>query len=191
MTSPKIQPRAAGAAVVREACADDLPAIQAIYAHHVRHGLASFEYEPPDLAEMTARWHNVRAKGLPFRVLEADGKIAGFAYAALYRARIAYRFTAEDSVYVAPEALGRGFGRMLLADIIAASAKAGMRQMIAVIGDSANVASIELHRRLGFRQVGTLQSVGFKKDRWIDSVLMQRPLGDGDTTPPEERPENE
>ncbi|MCC7015590.1 MAG: N-acetyltransferase [Rhodospirillales bacterium] len=186
MTSPKIQPRAASAAVVREACADDLPAIQAIYAHHVRHGLASFEYEPPDLAEMTARWHNVRAKGLPFRVLEADGKIAGFAYAALYRARIAYRFTAEDSVYVAPEALGRGFGRMLLADIIAASAKAGMRQMIAVIGDSANVASIELHRRLGFRQVGTLRSVGFKKDRWIDSVLMQRPLGDGDTTPPKE-----
>jgi phosphinothricin acetyltransferase len=185
MTSPQIQPRPAGGAVVREARADDLPAVQAIYAHHVRHGLASFEYDPPDLTEMTTRWRNVVAKGLPFRVIEADGKIAGFAYAAPYRARIAYRFTVEDSVYVAPEALGRGFGRILLAEIIAASAKAGMRQMVAVIGDSANVASIELHRRLGFREVGTLQSVGFKKDRWIDSVLMQRSLGDGDSTPPE------
>lgn len=186
MTSPQIKPLAASAAVVREARAADLPAIQAIYAHHVRHGLASFEQDPPDLAEMTARWQNVVAKGLPYRVLEADGKIAGFAYAAPYRARIAYRFTAEDSVYVAPEAAGRGYGRMLLADIVAASAKAGMRQMVAVIGDSANVASIELHRRLGFREVGTLVAAGFKMGRWIDSVLMQRPLGEGDTTLPEE-----
>ena len=184
MTSPKTQPRAAGAFVVREARADDLPAIQALYAHHVQHGLASFEYEPPDLAEMTARWQNVVAKGLPFRVLEADGKIVGFAYAAPYRARIAYRFTAEDSVYVAPEAAGRGYGRMLLAEIIAACTRAGMRQMVAVIGDSANEASIALHRRLGFRPVGTLTAAGFKMGRWIDSVLMQRSLGDGDTTPP-------
>ena len=185
MTAPRIQPFAANAAIVREARVGDLPAIQAIYAHHVRHGLASFENDPPDLTEMTARWQNVVAKGLPFRVLEADGKIAGFAYAAPYRARVAYRYTAEDSVYVAPEAMGRGFGRMLLAEIVAASAKAGMRQMVAVIGDSANVASIALHRRLGFRQVGTLIAVGFKRGRWIDSVLMQRPLGEGDTTLPE------
>ncbi len=185
MTSPKSQPRADAPGIVREARAADLPAIQAIYAHHVRHGLASFEYEPPDLAEMTTRWQNVVAKGLPYRVLEVDGKIIGFAYAAPYRARVAYRFTAEDSVYIAPEATGRGHGQRLLAEIVAASAKAGMRQMIAVIGDSANTASIELHRRLGFRAVGTLTAVGFKKGRWLDSVLMQLPLGDGDTTPPE------
>ena len=173
------------AALVRAASADDLPAVQAIYAHHVRHGLASFEDDPPDLAEITARWQNAVAKGLPFRVLEAAGKIAGFAYAAPYRARVAYRYTAEDSVYVAPDAQGRGYGRMLLADIIAASTQAGMRQMVAVIGDSANIASIALHRRQGFRPVGTLGAVGFKQGRWVDSVLMQRPLGPGDTTLPE------
>jgi phosphinothricin acetyltransferase len=186
MTSPERQPRAETAALIRDACADDMPSVQAIYAHHVRHGLASFEYDPPDLAEMTARWQSVRAKGLPYRVLEADGKIAGFAYAAPYRARIAYRFTVEDSVYIAPEALGRGFGRMLLADIVEGSTKAGMRQMVAVIGDSANAASIALHRSLGFREAGVLRSVGFKKNRWLDSVLMQRALGDGDATIPEE-----
>ncbi len=185
MTSPKRQPQADNAALIRDARENDLPAIQAIYAHHVRHGLASFEYDPPDLGEMTARWRGVVAKGLPYRVLEAEGKIVGFAYAAPYRARIAYRFTVEDSVYVAPEAAGRGFGRRLLADIVEGSAKAGMRQMIAVIGDSANAPSIALHRALGFREVGTLGAVGFKKGHWIDSVLMQRALGDGDGSPPE------
>lgn len=186
MTSLKIHsPAASGAVVVREAVAADLPAIQVLYAHHVRHGLASFENDPPDLAEITARWHNVVAKGLPYRVLEAEGKIAGFAYAAPYRARVAYRYTVEDSVYVAPEAMGHGYGQLLLAEIIAASAKAGMRQMVAVIGDSANVASIALHRRLGFRPVGTLIAAGYKIGRWVDSVLMQRPLGEGDTTLPE------
>ncbi len=189
MTASKRQPQtprsqADDAITIRDARESDLPAVRAIYAHHVHHGLASFEYDPPDLGEMTARWRNVVAKGLPYRVLEADGKIAGFAYAAPYRARVAYRFTVEDSVYVAPEAAGRGFGRKLLADIVAGSAKAGMRQMVAVIGDSANEPSIALHRALGFRDVGTLRAVGFKKGRWIDSVLMQRALGDGDATDP-------
>ncbi|MSP80458.1 MAG: GNAT family N-acetyltransferase [Rhodospirillales bacterium] len=183
-TSSKPRSVAAGSVVVRPAAADDMGAIQAIYAHHVRHGLASFECDPPDLAEMTARWQNVVARGLPFRVLEADGKIAGFAYAAPYRARVAYRFSVEDSVYVVPEAAGRGYGRMLLADIITACATAGMRQMVAVIGDSANAASIGLHQQLGFRQVGTLVAAGFKLGRWVDSVLMQRSLGEADTTPP-------
>ena len=190
MTAPQSQsrtrqPQADNAITIRDARESDLPAVQAIYAHHVHHGLASFEYDPPDLGEMTARWRGVVAKGLPYRVLEAEGKIVGFAYAAPYRARIAYRFTVEDSVYVAPEAAGRGFGRRLLADIVEGSAKAGMRQMIAVIGDSANAPSIALHRALGFREVGTLGAVGFKKGHWIDSVLMQRALGDGDGSPPE------
>ncbi len=184
MTASQRQPRADIAAVIRDAHESDMPAIQAIYAHHVHHGLASFEYDPPEVPEMIARWQSVRAKGLPYRVLETDGKIAGFAYAAPYRTRIAYRFTVEDSVYVAPESSGRGYGRMLLADIVEGSAAAGMRQMVAVIGDSANAASIGLHRALGFREAGLLRAVGFKKGRWIDSVLMQRALGPGDATDP-------
>jgi len=178
--------RSRGAGTIRDAREADIAAIQAIYAHHVRHGLASFEYDPPDVAEMTARWQSVVSKGLPYRVIEDEGRIAGFAYAAPYRARIAYRFTVEDSVYIAPDASGRGFGKMLLADIVDQATRAGMRQMVAVIGDSANAASIGLHRSLGFREAGILRSVGFKKSHWLDSVLMQRALGDGDGTPPQE-----
>lgn len=175
-----------GTGTIRDAREADMAAVQAIYAHHVHHGLASFEYDPPDIAEMTARWQGVVGRGLPYRVIEAEGRVVGFAYAAPYRARIAYRFTVEDSVYVAPDASGRGFGRMLLADIVEKAARAGMRQMVAVIGDSANAASIGLHRSLGFHEAGVLRSVGFKKGRWLDSVLMQRPLGPGDGSPPEE-----
>jgi phosphinothricin acetyltransferase len=178
--------RTRGAGTIRDARAADMAAIQAIYAHHVRHGLASFEYDPPDVAEMTARWQSVVSKGLPYRVIEDEGRIAGFAYAAPYRARIAYRFTVEDSVYIAPDASGRGLGKMLLADIVDQATRAGMRQMVAVIGDSANTASIGLHRSLGFREIGVLRSVGFKKSHWLDSVLMQRALGEGDESPPKE-----
>jgi N-formylglutamate amidohydrolase/L-amino acid N-acyltransferase YncA len=178
--------RGADAGIVRDAREADMPAIQAIYAHHVRHGLASFEYEPPDLVEITARWRGVVAKGLPYRVIEVEGAVAGFAYAAPYRARVAYRFTVEDSVYVAPEAAGRGFGRRLLEDIVMGATQAGMRQMVAVIGDSANVASIGLHRAVGFHEAGTLRSVGYKQNRWIDSVLMQKALGPGDATSPKD-----
>jgi phosphinothricin acetyltransferase len=175
-----------GTGTIRDAREADMAAVQAIYAHHVHHGLASFEYDPPDIAEMTARWQSVVAKGLPYRVIEAEGRVVGFAYAAPYRARVAYRFTVEDSVYIAPDASGRGFGRMLLADIVEKTARAGMRQIVAVIGDSANAASIGLHRSLGFHEAGVLRSVGFKKGSWLDSVLMQRPLGPGDGSPPEE-----
>jgi len=176
----------AGRPLLRAAQADDMPAIQAIYARHVREGLASFEYDPPTLAEITQRWRATVERGLPYRVIETDGAVRGFAYAAPYRARVGYRYTVEDSIYVDMDFLGRGYGRTLLAAIIEGSAAAGMRQMIAVIGDSANAASITLHSKLGFRHAGTLVSAGYKMGRWIDSVLMQRALGDGDATLPRE-----
>ncbi len=179
-----IVPAAPTTPIVREAVAADIAAIQAIYAQHVSRGLASFEIEPPGVAEVTERWRAVVARGLPYRVLEADGVIQGFAYAAPYRARAGYRYTVEDSVYVAMDAMGLGHGRKLLAAVIEASTAAGMRQMIAVIGDSANAASIALHRKLGFRHAGTLVAAGYKMGRWIDSVLMQRALGEGDATLP-------
>lgn len=155
---------------------DDLPAVVAIYALEVREGTASFELEPPDLAEITRRWEKVRGLGLPWLVAEIDGAIAGYAYAAPYRDRPAYRFTAEDSVYTARWARGRGIGRVLLDTIVADAVQAGMRQMVAVIGDSANLGSIRLHERCGFAHVGTLKHVGFKFDRWLDTVIMQRSL---------------
>ena len=179
-----IHPASAAQPLVRAATAADMAIVQAIYARHVREGLASFEIEPPDTAEIAARWRAVVERGLPYRIIEADGAVRGFAYAAPYRARAGYRYTVEDSVYIAMESLGRGYGRRLLADVIEASTRAGMRQMVAVIGDSANVASIALHGALGFRNAGTLVSAGYKMGRWIDSVLMQRALGDGDATLP-------
>ena len=164
-------------ALVRLSTEADLPAIQAIYAHHVLTGLASFEELPPDLAEMARRRAELSARGLPHLVAEADGRVLGYAYAGPYRARIAYRFTVEDSVYVAPDATGRGLGRLLLARLIADCEALGARQMVAVIGDSGNAASIGLHRALGFEHTGTLRDVGSKFGRWVDTVLMQRPLG--------------
>jgi L-amino acid N-acyltransferase YncA len=169
---------------VREAAPADLPGIAAIYAHHVRTGFASFETEPPDLAEMTARFEAVREKGFPYLACEIDGRLSGYAYATLYRLRPAYRFTLEDSVYVHPEMAGRGAGRALLAHLIERCEAIGCRQLVAVIGDSGNAASIGLHSALGFRLVGTLASIGFKHGRWVDSVLMQRPVGAGDATAP-------
>lgn len=173
----------AGSGTLRPARVADLPAIQRIYAHHVLHGFASFEETPPDLAEITRRWHALVEGGHPYYCAVAhdgaDGDVLGYAYAGPYRPRSAYRFCVEDSVYVAPEATRRGIGRALLERLILHCAEIGKRQMIAVIGDSANLASIDLHRSCGFKPVGTFQAVGFKHGRWVDSVLMQRALGQG------------
>jgi phosphinothricin acetyltransferase len=168
---------------LRAAAESDVAAITAIYAHHVRTGTASFELEAPDAAEMMRRWRDVVSRGLPYVVAVADAEVIGYAYAAPYRPRPAYRFTVEDSVYVRTDAHGRGVGRALLAELIDESARIGARQMVAVIGDVANEASIRLHAALGFRQVGVLSSVGNKFARWLDVVLMQRALGRGDSAP--------
>lgn len=161
-------------------------AIQRIYAHHVLHGLASFEETPPDETELTRRWRSIADAGLPYlcAVDEATSAMLGYAYAAPYRPRSAYRFAVEDSVYVVPDAAGRGIGRTLLRSLIAICAELGKRQMIAVIGDSGNEASIGLHRACGFDLVGTFAAIGFKHGRWVDSVLMQRSLGPGEGTRP-------
>jgi len=169
---------------VRDAAPGDLPAIQAIYAHHVLHGLASFEEVPPDLEEMRRRHADIAERGLPYRVAIEAGEVLGFGYCAPYRLRSAYRYALEDSVYIKEGRLGRGIGRMLLGELIGLCEGLGYRQLIAVIGDSANAASIALHARLGFVRVGTLRSAGYKFGRWVDSVLMQRPLGPGDGSPP-------
>lgn len=170
--------------VVRAADPRDVPAIAAIYAPHVLNGLASFEIEPPGEPEIARRLAEVRARGLPCLVAEADGRVVGYAYAAPYRARPAYRYTVEDSVYVAQDCSGRGIGRRLLERLVSESAATGARQMVAVIGDSANRASIALHAGCGFARVGLLPAVGFKLGRWVDSVLMQRALGAGAAAPP-------
>jgi L-amino acid N-acyltransferase YncA len=171
-------------ASIRPATPDDIAAITRIYAHAVMHGTASFEIEPPSEAEMARRQRDLSDGGYPFLVAELDGTIAGYAYAGPYRSRPAYRWSVEDSVYVDPQAHRRGVGRLLLAALIEAAERSGFRQMIAVIGDSAQAPSIALHRALGFRMVGTLEKVGYKNGRWLDSVLMQRALGTGGATPP-------
>ena len=170
---------------IRPAVPADIPAITRIYGHAVEHGTASFELTPPDQAEIARRMSDLMDKGYPYLAAEIDGALAGYAYAGPYRARPAYRLTIEDSVYIAPEARRRGVGRTLLAALIDAAAARGFRQMIAVIGDSTRqAASIGLHEAAGFRHVGILQDVGFKHGRWLDSVLMQRALGDGGKTKP-------
>jgi len=169
---------------IRPAQPRDLAAITRIYDHAVRHGTASFEIEPPDEREMARRYEALRAGGYPYLVAELDGAIVGYAYAGPYRARAAYRWSVEDTIYVAPSSQRRGIGRALLERLIADAEAGGFRQMIAVIGDSANASSIELHRAAGFRMVGAFDNVGFKFGRWLDSVLMQRPLGTGATAMP-------
>jgi L-amino acid N-acyltransferase YncA len=168
---------------IRPAEAGDLALLQQIYVGHVLNGAASFEEEPPTREEFQRRWRSIVDLGLPYLVACDGEDVFGYAYAGPYRPRSAYRFTVEDSIYLAPEAIGKGIGARLLTGVIDGAARAGKRQMLAVIGDSANTASIALHRRLGFRPVGTFQSVGFKFGRWVDSVLMQRALGPGDTSP--------
>jgi L-amino acid N-acyltransferase YncA len=162
---------------IRPTLTEDLPAIARIYAHAVRHGTASFEIEPPDAAEMRRRFTQLRDGGFPYLVAETAGEVVGYAYAGQYRSRPAYRFTVEDSIYIAEGHQRRGIGRALLAALISEAALSGFRQMIAVIGDSNQTASIGLHAAAGFRTVGTLEAVGFKFDCWLDSVLMQRFLG--------------
>ena len=174
-------------AAIRPSRSADMAAITAIYCHHVLHGTASFETEAPDEAEMARRRADIAGRGLPHLVLEETGRIRGYAYAGPYRPRAAYRDTVENSVYLAPDAIGLGFGRRLLAALIEECIALGLRQMVAVVGDSANLPSIRLHERLGFRRVGTLVSVGFKHGRWLDTVLLQRALGVGDTAPPQPR----
>lgn len=172
---------------VRDAAPGDMAAIQSIYAHHVLHGLATFEETPPPVEEMARRHADITGRGLPYLVAELDGAPAGYAYCALYRTRSAYRFTLEDSVYVRHDLAGRGLGSALLAELVRRAEALGYRQLVAVIGDSAHRASIALHARHGFLPVGTLRSTGFKFGRWVDSVLMQRPLGEGDATRPVSR----
>ena len=169
--------------MIRPSTATDLDAVTRIYAWNVQHGAGTFEIEPPDRAEIERRRADVLAKNLPWLVLEGGGTVAGYAYANPFRPRPAYRFCVEDSVYLAPEAVGRGFGRLLLAELLARCEAAGARQMIAVIGDSANLASIGVHRALGFAPAGTIRAAGWKFDRWLDVVLMQKSLGTGDATP--------
>jgi L-amino acid N-acyltransferase YncA len=163
----------------------DIPAITRIYAHAVEHGTASFELTPPDEAEMSRRFDDLTGRGFPYLVAEVDGVLAGYAYVGPYHARPAYRLTVEDSVYIAPHMHRLGVGRALLEALIEAAQQSGFRQMIAVIGDSTKqAASIGLHAAHGFRHVGILENVGFKHGRWLDSVLMQRELGDGAETDP-------
>jgi len=174
---------------IRPALASDVAAITRIYAEAVRHGTASFEIEPPDTAEMARRHQALVAGRYPFLVAQQDdgalrGDVLGYAYAGPYRARPAYRFTVEDSIYIAPAAQRRGIGRALLDRLMVESQARGFRQMIAVIGDSAQTPSIALHEAAGFRLVGTFEAVGFKFGRWLDSVLMQKQLGDGGTSEP-------
>lgn len=165
--------------LIRPSSDDDLDAIGAIYAHHVLHGTGTFELEPPPPPEMARRRADVLAKGLPWLVAETDSQVVGFAYASPFRPRPAYRFSVEDSVYLAPGALRRGIGRALLAELMARCTDLGMRQMLAVIGDSSNQGSIRLHASMGFVEAGALTHAGWKFDRWLDVVFMQRPLGLG------------
>ena len=168
-------------------------AVQKIYAEHVRTGLASFEEVPPDLEEMAKRMHDTQKRWLPYLVsvvtdAAGDEMVRGFAYASPFRTRSAYRYTIEDSVYVDRDAIGQGHGRALLGTLVERCTALGYRQMIAVIGDSANAASIGLHSHLGFVETGSMPAVGFKFGRWVDSVRMQRPLGSGSGTPPDDHP---
>lgn len=173
------------AITLRDSRAEDIPAITRIYGHWVLHGLASFEIEPPTEAEMARRREAVLAGGYPYLVaMDATGRLLGYAYAGAYRTRPAYRFAVEDSVYVAPDAGRRGVGAALLPALIARCTELGFRLMVAVIGDSGNAASIGLHARCGFRHAGLLPNIGWKHGRWVDSVLMTRPLGEGAGTPP-------
>ncbi|MBR0683418.1 N-acetyltransferase [Roseomonas eburnea] len=171
---------------IRDAGPGDLPAITAIYGHHVLHGTGTFEEEPPTEAEMAARMARVQGEGCAWLVAEDDrGEVLGYGYFAPFRPRSAYRFTAEDSVYVRNDIRGQGVGKALVAELLARAEAKGIRQMIAVIGDSENVGSIGLHISLGFRQAGVLKAVGMKFGRWVDVVQMQRALGAGERTLPD------
>ena len=170
---------------VRASQEADIPAITAIYAHHVLHGTGTFEIDPPGSADMAMRRADVLGKGLPYLVAEQAGQVVGFAYCNWFKPRPAYRFSAEDSIYVADSARGQGVGRQLLHALACQAEAAGVRKLLAVIGDSANTGSIGLHRALGFTEVGVMRSVGWKHGAWRDIVLMEKTLGAGDSTAPE------
>ncbi|MBX3482421.1 GNAT family N-acetyltransferase [Phenylobacterium sp.] len=170
--------------IIRAATPDDAGALAAIYGHHVRHGLGTFEEEPPPPAEMARRLADIAGLGLPYLVAEDDGVVLGYAYAGPFRQRPAYRYTLEDSVYIAPDAIGKGVGRAVLGAVIEACEGLGVRQLVAVIGDSGNAASIGLHAALGFTHQGVGRAFGFKHGRWVDIVWMQKALGGGDLTSP-------
>jgi phosphinothricin acetyltransferase len=173
------------APLIRNATAADMAAIAAIYATAVLNGTASFELDPPDAAEMTARWQKIAEAGLPYIVAETGGAVAGYAYAGPYRPRPAYRFTLEDSIYIAPDRQGAGIGSALMGALIARAEATGARQLLAVIGDPPNqAASVALHSGFGFERVGLLPAVGWKAGAWRDTLLMQRPLGPGSAAPP-------
>ena len=169
---------------IRPSRDDDIDAITLIYAHHVLHGTGTFEVDPPSVQDMRARRAEVLARGLPWLIAESDNQVSGFAYCNWFKPRPAYRFSAEDSIYLAPHANGQGLGRALLAELATQAERAGVRKLIAVIGDSGNTGSIGVHRALGFQHVGVLASCGWKFDRWLD-VVMERSLGLGDTTSPQ------
>ncbi|AVO40421.1 GNAT family N-acetyltransferase [Simplicispira suum] len=171
--------------LIRPSRDGDLDAITAIYAHHVLHGTGTFEIDPPSRSDMAARRTEVLSRNLPWLVAEQDGKVLGFAYANWFKPRPAYRFSAEDSVYVAEAARGSGIGRALLLALMEQAEAAGVRQLMAVVGDSVNTGSIKLHQSLGFEHIGLMRSVGWKHGAWRDIVLMQRPLGSGDAQSPE------
>ncbi|WHZ12862.1 MAG: Acetyltransferase, GNAT family [Burkholderiaceae bacterium] len=174
--------------LIRPARDNDIAAVTKIYAHHVLHGTGTFETAPPTAHEMAVRRAEVLARSLPYLVLEQDAQIAGFAYCNWFKPRPAYRYSAEDSIYLAPDTLGRGLGRALLAELAAQAECAGVRRLIAVIGDSANTGSIFVHRAIGFTPVGTLSACGWKFGRWLDVVLMEKPLGAGSMRPPDAPP---
>lgn len=170
--------------ILRPSREEDLAAITAIYGHHVLHGTGTFETEPPSVTDMAARRADVLGKGLPYLVVEANGQVQGFAYCNWFKPRPAYRFSAEDSIYVAAGTHRQGLGRALLAELCLQAERAGVRKMLAVIGDSANTGSIGVHEALGFTRAGVLKSCGWKFDRWLDVVLMEKALGAGDSSPP-------
>ncbi len=169
--------------MIRPSRDEDIAAITAIYAHHVLNGTGTFEIDPPSVADMTSRRADVLSKGLPYIVAEEAGQVIGYAYCTWFKPRPAYRFSAEDSIYLAPGVHGKGIGRALLAELAAQAERVGIRKLIAVIGDSSNAGSIGVHRSLGFEHVGILKSCGWKFDQWLDVVLMEKALGQGDSTP--------
>lgn len=170
--------------IIRPSQPSDMAAITAIYKHHVLHGTGTFEIDPPSLEDMTARREDVLSKGLPYLVLENEGQVVGFAYCNWFKPRPAYRFSAEDSIYLAADTAGKGWGRMLLAELCQAAEKVGIRKLIAVIGDSGNAGSVGVHTSVGFKHVGTVSGCGWKFERWLDIVMMEKALGLGQTQAP-------
>ena len=174
--------------LIRPSRDEDLDAITRIYGHHVLHGTGTFETTPPTVADMTGRRADVLGKHLPWLVVEEQGQVLGFAYGNWFKPRPAYRYSVEDSIYLAPDAAGKGLGRALMAELLATLERGGIRKVMAVIGDSANAGSVGVHTAAGFEHIGVVKSCGWKFGRWLDIVLMEKTLGAGDTCPPDAEP---